>query len=183
MRGPDGRFLSSGQSSTRPHVRLWRIEHPDDGDGPFAVVDKSGFRRPHVRRSRDGDWVHPVNMPGPYDDRRLRIGEVPDWYRNDNMRFAYPTARELLRWWSGWALMEATRQGYVVRLLSVPWERHIRMRTQCIYHVPHATVLHTMAPSEVMWCAPGPVPKAPQAVELGEGVSMWAVSNYCYASW
>lgn len=129
-------------------VRIWRIEHPKDGIGPFFDYGRpAGIKG--LRTSYQGDWIHPVNMPGPNQDKRLRGRAACGIY-------AFPTARELLRWFSGWALMQLTALGYVVRLYAVPFGEHERFVTQVCFYRDAAVLLHEIAPAAVMWCAAGP---------------------------
>lgn len=132
-------------------VRLWRIEHPADKVGPFFEYGRpTGVKG--VRKSREDDWVHPVNMPGPDQDTRV-------WGRGTvapGQIYAFPTASTLLQWFSGWTLMRMTSLGYVVRLFAVPWYSHTRYRWQARFWRDDAVLLHEMAPSDVMWCAGAP---------------------------
>lgn len=130
-------------------VRLWRIEHPADQVGPFFEYGRPAQVQ-GVRKSHLDDWVHPINMPGPNQDKKLR-----DYHAKGNL-YAFPTAKALLQWFSGWTLMRLTSLGYVVRLFAVPWSRHTRYQWQARFYRNEAVVLHEMSPASVMWCAGAP---------------------------
>jgi hypothetical protein len=154
-----GRFVSVPEVEPQlchRGIRAWRIEHPKDRWGPFAMYGPGGYPRPHVRQGRPGE-VSPTEMPGPGNERDRRNPGIERWAYNDDMRFAFPTAKELLKWYTGWSLRELTVKGYEVLQLAVPWDKHIRKPCQVIYDRRDARVLRRMAPVDLLWEAPGPV--------------------------
>lgn len=149
----------------RPAVRLWRIEHPADGIGPFQSEDIQGNTRPCIKDNRwcpNGAGLsgqHPYNMPVPEYETCVRLGDLPSWRRHiaytnpihARYKFAYLSLDSLLRWFPGWALHQIAEQGYIVKVVGVPWEAHTRWRVQARYDSERATVLRVLSPADLYW--------------------------------
>lgn len=154
------------QSPMKPPVRLWRIEHPVDGIGPFQPYDWQQGWRPHLRMvapwDQDGRTMpSPWDMPIPRLDRCLR-GECGTTTNrtfvspvmkelHGHLKFAFTDLKGLLRWWPGWALDDIAKKGYVVKTVSVPWDAHARWSQQARYDDKRATTLRTLSPVDVLW--------------------------------
>lgn len=154
------------QGPIRPNVRLWRIEHPKDGIGPFQKYDWDEQKRPHLSTSTPGgyEWcddrapLHPLRMPDPRCDKLVRKGanEAPlvrieiAGREHSHLRFAFTCLRGLRRWFPVWALEDITSKGYVVLAVACPWEAHTRWQNQARYDANVSTVLRTYRPTDLL---------------------------------
>jgi hypothetical protein len=152
------------QGPIKPDVRLWRIEHPADGYGPFAAYDANWnqrgwwFTTDWADDTPLGYWApNPHRMPAPHREAVLRRGVLPffdRWADVPHIAFGFVKASDILRWFCGRAIRDLTTHGYVVRTLRVPWEHVQRLEHQARYDRTKATVLSTMSPVDLCWSVP-----------------------------
>lgn len=137
------------QPPLRPAVRLWRIEHPSDGLGPFqGCVGYDGVAtRPFLHCWLLDEEPNPDDMPRPSQDvlLRPRRGQA-----QGVVKFAFPSARALRRWFPVSVLHMLDQLGYQVALVSVPWEHHTRWEQQAAFDSAKAQVLRVLKPSDLL---------------------------------
>lgn len=83
----------------------WRIEHPDDGLGPYRYNDE----KYDVDISGDADWRHPHH------------GAIPEgrWLSRDVIRYACHSLDALWNWFDEQERAKCAAKGYVVARYQV----------------------------------------------------------------
>lgn len=142
-------------SGARPLVRLWRVEHRTLRCGPFNNADRDiGKEWPYCWPV--GVGMRPRSMPSFGFDRLLRdptggLASRDPWRTyGPHTRFAWYSEANVRKWVDRRAALIADLHDFVVRLVAVPWDQHVRLAEQAVYHSGHAVELRTLRLPEVV---------------------------------
>jgi len=106
-------------------IRVYRIEHPIDGYGPYNSIDWDGQDDMSYEHNSDGRHTHPIRDP--------KLGPVR-W----SERCGCDSAVSLLTWFSLW-LDRLADAGFQVVVLDVPSNRvKVGRHGQAVYEENHA---------------------------------------------
>lgn len=135
-------------------VRVWRLEHPDTGEGPF-VARYSPWDLAATMEDDDG----PRRMPAPGGYLYGGVPAIRGDARQKHHRgwvFAFSTLTSLRRWITRRWLQMAQDGGFVLRAYAVPWDAHALLPDQVIFDREAALVVREVHPVEAVSSTLGP---------------------------
>jgi len=113
---------------------LWRVQHKKTGHGPYRhwMAEEAPELIHEMIQHHNRD---PKCHPSPYNDGITEYA--------DNMRCAFVSEADLREWFKG-HLRDLANHGFVMAIVSVPYDNIRFGRIQAAYRDEVATVLHTV---------------------------------------